>query len=166
MWDILSTLFMTSFPLCMISQSSVLITLHSAYVWHHLHYRRHHIHSITSSYNLYDFTSTSGMTSHPLYQTSHQLYLCHHNLSTDITPTSVTQHTIICMTSYALYITLYPLLMSSHYCTYDSTTLTYETTPSMQFKIYIIHVISQSIFCVITPTVLKASHPLFVWHHT
>ena len=25
---------------------------------------------------------------------------------------------------------------------------------------------SQSIVCVITPTVLRASHPLFVWHHT
>ena len=35
----------------------------------------------------------------------------------------------------------------------------------MQFKIYIIHVTSLSLVCVITPTVLRASHPLFVWHH-
>ena len=84
MWDILSTIFMTSYPLCMTSKPSVLITPHSAYVWHHLHYRRRHIHSISPSYNLYDFTSTSGMTSHTQYQTSHQLYLCHHNLSTSV----------------------------------------------------------------------------------
>ena len=89
MWDILSTIFMTSYPLCMTSQRCVLITPHSAYVWHHLRYRRRLIHSITPSHNLYEFTSTSGMTSHSLYQTSHQLYLCHHNLSTDITPTFV-----------------------------------------------------------------------------
>ena len=93
MWDILSTIFMTSYALCMTTQTCVLITPHSAYVWHHLRYRRRHIHSITPSHTLYDFTSTSGMTSHPLYQTSHQLYLCHHNLSTDITPTFVWHHT-------------------------------------------------------------------------
>ena len=28
-----------------------------------------------------------------------------------------------------------------------------------------IHVTSQSLVCVITPTVLRASQPLFVWHH-
>ena len=38
-------------------------------------------------------TSTSGMTSHPLYQTSHSLYLCHHYLSTDITPSFVWHQT-------------------------------------------------------------------------
>ena len=37
--------------------------------------------------NIYYVTSTSGMTSHPLYHVLHPLYLCHHNLSTDITPT-------------------------------------------------------------------------------
>ena len=36
----------------------------------------------------------------------------------------------------------------------------------MQFKVYTIHVTSQSVFCVITPSVLRASHPFFVWHHT
>ena len=56
--------------------------------------------------------------------------------------------------------------MSSYYCTYDSTSLTYETTSRMQFKIYTIPVTSQSIVCVITPTGLRASHPLFVWLHT
>ena len=93
MWDILSTIFMTSYPICMTTQTCVLIKPHSAHVWHHLHYRRRHIHSITPSHSLYDFTSSSGMTSHPLYQTSHQLYLCHHNLSTDITPTFEWHHT-------------------------------------------------------------------------
>ena len=114
MWDILFTIFMTSYPLCMTSQPSVLITPHSEYAWHHLHYRRRHIHSITPSYNLYDFTSTSGMTSHNLYQTSHQIYLCHHNLSTDITPTFVWHHThymcdIIC--------TIYNIISNSYVIT-------------------------------------------------
>ena len=36
----------------------------------------------------------------------------------------------------------------------------------MQFKIHTIPVTSQSHVCVITPTILRASHPLFVWHHT
>ena len=166
MWDILSTIFMTSYTLCMTTQPCELIIPHSAYVWHHLRYRRRHIPSVTPSDNLYDFTSTSGMTSHHLYQKSQQLYLCHHNLSTDTTPTFYYITPTISVTSYSLYITLYPLLVSSNYSTYDSTTLTYETTSSMQFKIYTIPVTSQSLICVITPTVLRASHPLFVWHHT
>ena len=115
MWDILSTIFMTSYPLCTTSQPCVLITPYSAYVWHHLSYRRRHIHSITQSHNLFDFTYTSGLTSHSLYHTSHQLYLCYHNLSTYITPTFVWHHTlymcdIICtiynITSKAYVITL------------------------------------------------------------
>ena len=73
MCDILSTIFMTSYPLCMTSQHCMLMTPHSAYVWHHLHYRWRHIHSITPNHSIYDVTSTSGMTSHPLYQTSHPL---------------------------------------------------------------------------------------------
>ena len=56
--------------------------------------------------------------------------------------------------------------MSPHYCTYGSTTSTYETTSSMEGHIYPIHVTSQQLICVITLTVLTTSHPLFVWHHT
>ena len=104
MWDILSTIFMTSYPLCMKTQPYELITPHSAYVWHHLCYKRRHIHSITPSHNLYDFTSTSGMTLQHLYKISHQIYLCHHNLSTDITPTFVWHHThILCDIIWTIY---------------------------------------------------------------
>ena len=103
-WDILSTIFMTSYPPCMTTQHCELIIPHSAYVWPHLHYRRCHIHSITPSHSLYDFTSTSGMTSQTLYQISHQLYLCHHNLSTDITPTFLWHHThYICDIIHTIY---------------------------------------------------------------
>ena len=91
--DILWTIFMISYPLCMTTQHCVCLIPHSAYVWHHLHYRCYHIHSITLNHSIYDVTSTSGMTSHPLYQTLHPLYLCHHNLSTDIIPTFVWHHT-------------------------------------------------------------------------
>ena len=119
-------------------QATIFMTLHPLQAWHHSPCFRHRT-------NCNFVITTSPMISHPL------LY--------DITPT-------ICVTSYALYITSYPLLMSSHYSTYDSTTLTYETTSSMLFKIYTIPVTSQWLVCVITPTVLRASHPLFVWHHT
>ena len=114
------------------------MTSHPLSVWHHTP-------SIRQRTNCIFVITTSPLISHPL------LY--------DITPT-------ISVTSYALYITSYPLLMSSQYSTYDSTTLTYETTSSMQFKIYTIFVTSQSLLCVITPTLLKASYRLFVWHHT
>ena len=115
MWDILSTIFMTPYTLCMTTQPCVLITSHSANVWHLFHYRRSHIHSVTPSHNLYDFTSISGMTSHSLYHTSDQLYLCHHNLSTDITPTFVWYHThyicdIIC-TIYNIISTAYVITL-------------------------------------------------------
>ena len=91
--DILCSIFMTSYSPCMTTQHCVLLIPHSAYVWHHLHYRWYHIHSITPNHSIYDITSTSGMTSHPLYQTLHPLYLCHHSLSTDIIPTFVWHHT-------------------------------------------------------------------------
>ena len=119
-------------------QATISMTSHPLQAWHHSPCIRHHT-------NCFFVVKISPLLWHPL------LY--------DITLT-------ICVISYALYITSYSLLMSSHYSTYDSITLTYETTSSMQFKIYTIHVTSQSLVSVITPTVLRASHPLFVWHHT
>ena len=91
--DSLLTIFMISYPLCMTTQHCVFLIPHSAYVWHHLHYRWYHIHSITPNHHTYDVTSTLGMASQTQYQTSHPLYVCHHNLSTDIIPTSVWHHT-------------------------------------------------------------------------
>ena len=91
--DILSSISITSYPLCMTTQHCVLLIPHSAYPWHNLHYRWYHIHYITPNHSIHDVTSTSGMTSHPLYQTLHPLHLCHHNLSTDIIPTFVWNHT-------------------------------------------------------------------------
>ena len=114
-WDILSTVVMTSYKPCMTTQHCELTTSYSAYVWHHLRYRRLHIHSITPSHSLYDFTSTSGMTPQHLYQILHQLYLCHHNLSTDITPTFVWHHThYICdiiHTIYNIISTIYVIIL-------------------------------------------------------
>ena len=85
------------------------VTPYPLYLWHHVHYVRQHntvwcwyhtqhmcdiictTDDITSTLShqasVYDVTSTTGMTSHPLCKTSHTLYLCHHNLSTDIIPT-------------------------------------------------------------------------------
>ena len=114
------------------------MTSHRLQACHHTPCIRHHTNCIFA-------ITTSPLISHPLF--------------IDIIPT-------ICVTSCVLYITSHPILMSSHYSTYDCRNLTYETTYSMQSKIYTIHVTSQSLVCVITPTVLRASHPLFVWHHT
>ena len=88
-------------------------------------------HSIKQNHSIYDVTYTSGMTSHPLYQTLHPLHLCHQNLSTDITPTFEWHHTHLLVTSYALYRTSHPIIMSSLYCTYDITASIFESTSSM-----------------------------------
>ena len=136
MYDIICTTEDVSSTLS--HQATIFMNSHPLQAWHHTPCIRHRTDCILV------FT-TSPLISHPL------LY--------DITPT-------ICVTSYALYITSYALLMSSHYYTYDSTTMTCEATSSMQFKIYTIHVTSQSLVCVITPTLSRASHPLFEWHHT
>ena len=100
------------------------------YVWQHkpvcwIHHTRHMYdiicttEDVTSTLShqatIFDFASTSGITSHPLYQTSHQLYLCHHNLSTDITSTFVWHHThymcdIIC-TRYNIISTAYVITL-------------------------------------------------------
>ena len=174
MYDIISSICETFCPLY--------LWYHSQYVWHHnpvcwLHNIRHMYDLICTAEDVTSTVShqaTIFMTSQPLQTWHHTPCIRHltnciffittsplisHPLLHDITPT-------ICVTSYALYITSYSLYTSPHYWTYDSTILTYETIPSMQFKIYTIHVTSQSLVCVITPTVLRASHPLFVWHHT
>ena len=129
--DILFTIFMVSYPLCMTKQNCVCLIPHLAHVWHHLHYRCYHIHSITPT--------TVFMMSHPLQAWHHTHCIRHHThcifvittsplisypLLYDIIPT-------IWMTSYALYITSSQLCMSSHYCTYAITGSIYVTTSSM-----------------------------------
>ena len=114
-------------------------------LWLHIHFR----HDIKPPVS--EVTATLSLSSQPLHW-NHTHFLFHHtHYICDI----------IC--------TIYNIIstaMSSNYSTYDSTNLTYETTSSMQFKIYTTPVTSQSLICVITPTVLRTSHPLFVWHHT
>ena len=92
------------------------------HIWHHLHCRWHHIHSITPNLSIYDVTSTSGMASHPPYQTSSLLYLCHHNLSTDITPTLVWHHThLLCDITCTIYnITSTPYVITLLYIWHQS----------------------------------------------
>ena len=129
--DIISPMFLTKYPLSMTSQHSVLMSPHSAYVWHPLHCRWHRIHSITPNNAIYDVTSTSRITSHPcIRHCTHCIFvittspLISHPLLNDITPT-------FCVTSYALYRTSHPIIMSSLYCTYDITTSIFESTSSM-----------------------------------
>ena len=92
--DITSTKFMTYYPLSVTSQHSVLMTQHSAYVWHPLHCRWQRTDSISPNHCIYDVTSTSAMTTQPCirYHT-HCIYvitpspLTFHPLMYDITPT-------------------------------------------------------------------------------
>ena len=140
------------------NRTSVLITPHSAYVWHHLHYRRRHIQSITPSYNLYDFTSTSGMTSHTLYQTSHQLYLY-------ITPTFDWYHTH-CMCD--IIYTIYNIISNSYVITLYLWQHKLDIWNHILYAVQNIHYpcdITVTSLCHHT-TVLRAFHPLFVWHHS
>ena len=94
MYDFTSSIWETNYPLY--------LWHHTNYVWQHktvcwLHHTRHMYDIICATE---DVTSTLShqakvfMTSNPLqawyhtlYQISQQLYHCHHNLSTDITPT-------------------------------------------------------------------------------
>ena len=167
---------------------SVYETFCPLYLWHHTHYAWQHnpVCWLYQTRHMYDIICapedvTSALTHQAtIFMTSHPLQAWHHtpcirhrtNCIFVITTSSLISHPLlydiptICVTSYALYITSYPLLMSSHYCICDSTTLTYETTFSTQFKIYTIQVTSQSLVCVITPTLLRTSHPLFVWQFT
>ena len=142
------------------------MTPHSAYVWHALNCKWHRVHSITSNNSIYDVTSTSGMTSQPLYQTSHPLYLCHYNLSTDITPTIVWHHIyILCEIIFTIYImTSNPYVITLLYWWHHNLYIWNHIQYVGQHIHYTCDITAT--ICVITPTVLRASHPLFVWHQT
>ena len=136
----------------MTSQHSVLMTPHSAYVWHPLHCRWYRIHSITPNHSVYDVTSTSVMTSQSLVQTLHPLYLCHHNLSTDITPRFEWHHThllcdIIC--------TIYNIISTAYVITLlNLSQRNLDIWNHIQYVVQNIHflVTSQSLVCVIHHT--------------
>ena len=120
--DILPTIYMISYPLCMTTQHCVLLIPHSAYVWHHFHYRWYHIHSITLNHRIYDVTSTSGMASnHCIRRHTHCIFvvttspLISYPLLYDIIPTFIWHHThyicgIIC-TIYNMISTPYVIIL-------------------------------------------------------
>ena len=103
--------------------ATICMTSHPVYLWHHIHYIYDIIstksdittlcvddatldicmtsfelemtmHPLIPPYHsIYDVIFTSGRRTQPLYQTSHQLVLCHHSVSTDISPSFVWHHT-------------------------------------------------------------------------
>ena len=156
----------------MTSQHSVWMTQQSAYVWHSLHCRWQRTHSITQNHSIYDVTSTSGMTTQPLYQTSHPQYLCHQTICTDISPTLVWHHTnLLCDIIWNIYITSHPIPLSSHYCSCDITASIYGTTSSMRATYTLnmwhhSHYLGHHTHCIdnITPTLFMTSHSPYVWH--
>ena len=150
------------------------MTPHSTYVWHPLHWKWHRIHSLTSNHRIYEVTSTSGMTSQPLYQTSHPLYLCYHNLSTDITPTIVWHHIyLLCEIIFTKHIpTSNPHVITLLYWWHHSTVVMYETTSSMRATYTLnmwhhSHCLGHHTHCIdnIIPTLFITSHSPYVWHH-
>ena len=170
-YDITYTICVTSYPLCRTSQHCVWMTPHSEYMWQHLHCRWHHIHSITQNHSIYDVTSTSGMTSHPLYQTSPPLYR-HHNFSTDITPNCVWHNAllmcdIIC-TTYNITSTPYviTLLYLWHHNLYISNHIQYVG----QHRHYTCDITATNLchhtHCIdiITPTLCMTSHSPYIWN--
>ena len=142
----------------MTSQHSVLVTQHSAYVWHILHCRWHRTHTITPNQSIYNVTSTSGMTTQPLYQISHPLYLCHHTVSTDISPTFVWHHThLLCGIIWTIYnFTTNPYV--NHTTGHMTTkTLYMEPHPVWGQHIHLTWYITATIWFII---------PLYRQHHT
>ena len=134
------------------------MTTHSAYVRHPLHCRWHHIHSITPNHSIYDVTSTSGNISRPLYHTLHPLNLCHHNLSTDITPSFEWHHThflcdIIC--------TMYTITSSP-----DVITLLYLWHQNLYIWNHIQYVGQHIHYTWDIKPLSVSSHPLYRQHHT
>ena len=153
--------------------ATIYMISHPVYVRHSVHYiydivsTMYKITTLCVDYTTVSICMTSfalQKPSHALYHTKPQTLWLHIHFTHDIiacirhctncifviTPSPLISHPIlydntptISLTSYALYITSCPLLMSSHYANYDSTTLKYETTSSMQFKIYPIPVTSQ-----------------------
>ena len=143
----------------MTSQHSVWMTQQSAYVWHPLHCRWQRTHSITQNHSIYDVTSTSGMTTQPLYQTSHPLYLCHHTVSTDISPTFVWHHThLLCDIIWTIYnITPNPYVITLLYLWHHSLYIWWHHSDYLGHHTHCIDNI--------TPTLFMTSHSPYVWHH-
>ena len=147
------------------------MTQHSAYVCHPLHCRWQHTHSITPNISIYDVTSTSGRTAQPLYQTSHPMYLCHHTVSTDISPTLVWGHThLLCDIIWTVYnitpnryvITLLYLWHHSLYIWNQSSMRATYTLNMLHHSHYLCH---HTLFIDnITPTLFMTSHSPYVWH--
>ena len=151
----------------MTSQHCVMMTQHWAHLSHTLHCRWQRTYSITPNHRIYDVTSTSGMTSYSLYQTSHTLYLCHHNLSTDITPSLVSHQThymsdIICTTSD---ITFHNLGHQVHFM-YDIKSAVSDITSIISLSSHPPYWGHHSHYMDgITYGISVKSYPLYIWHN-
>ena len=133
----------------MTSQHSVLMTPHSAYVWHTFHCRLHRIHSFTPNQIIYDVTSISGMTLHPLYS-------CHH-----IQDTCHCIHCSWTITYNLLIISLYQTKPQYLWCQihfkHDITPPVSDSTPTVSLSSQPLHWYHTHFW--------MTSHPPSVWHH-
>ena len=118
--------------------------------------------------NMCDIKPTICMTSYEFYVTSQHLFMISQDCIHDITST-------LFMTSHPLNMTLYTLyLWPNSRCNYDKTPTKFLTL----YSVYMIsHMVNESQhndcirhdterICVIKPTWLMTSHPMYVWNHT
>ena len=147
------------------------MTQHSAYVWHPLHCRWQCTHSITPNHSIYDVTSTSGRAAQPLYQRSHPLNLCHHTVSTDISPTFVLHHThLLCDIIWTIYnITPNPYVITLLYIWHHSLYIWNTSSMRATYKLNMwhhSHYLGHHTHYIenFTPRRFVASHSPYVWH--
>ena len=155
-YDITSSVFMTSYPIYMISPI-LLSWKHNEYTWHLIDYIWHHSHCICV------VTPSLSIPSKQLWKSSHLAHVWHHTLHhihtlwhqylVFMTPQtlhswhqissiwhhihSLGHHTTLCMTSSPLDLTSRPLNLCHH------------THPIDDIK----------------ATIWMVSHPVYLWHH-
>ena len=170
-------------------KGSVCMTSQTLCVWHHMHYMWHYIHNLwhhiilcmtsgplyLTSFSLYlchhthninGITAIICMTSHPVYLWHHILYICDIIYTKyDITTLCVYDATLgICMTSFALQMTLHPLyhtkpqyLRCHIHFRHDNTTPVSDTVPTVSISSDHLHW-HLTHYCM-------TSHPPSGWHH-
>ena len=172
------------------------MTSHALYWWHHMQYIWHviycvwyHIHylceitnwlylwhqtlyvydiytlygithSVMTAQPLCNFTATMSHITHTVFVSSHTVdHIYQRQCMYDITDT-------MCMTSYALHVTLYSQFMTSHHFMYDiGSTLsdlifTVSLSSHPQYKWYHSHYMYD-----LTSSIPVTSYPLYLWHN-
>ena len=176
-------------------QTTVFMMSHPLQAWQHSPYIRHCNHCtyvitpspLTSHPLLYDNTPTFCVTSYELYITSYPILMSSHYCTYGLTAPNMKPHSVwgqhihltcditdtICLLTHTVYITPHPHFLWHHtsckcgiVCSIqDITSSLFDLKPP--FLGYHTHYIRNCVhcICVITPTLLMISQPLYVWYH-